>query len=143
MSNPTWGNPWEESEDTILMQMMLDGYNYVEITQALPGRTYAAVKMRSRILRLTPEQREEATRRRLARPKKFVSKPKRTFLHEPSRYGAFVIPPEVLADRNARLSTPKSLTGWVCGDPPLAFSALGRKLAEKSVVSPAQAQTHS
>jgi hypothetical protein len=40
-----------------------------------------------------------------------------------------VVPDSVLAERNARLAAPKTLTGIYCNDPPLGFSALDRKLS--------------
>lgn len=39
-----------------------------------------------------------------------------------------VIPPSVIEEANRRLSAPKSLTGWICGDPFFSQSALGKKL---------------
>ncbi|MDE5451306.1 hypothetical protein GWE18_00245 [Bradyrhizobium sp. CSA112] len=41
-------------------------------------------------------------------------------------------PPEALAERAMRLSAPQTLTGAFCGDPPIGFSALDRKLSGKA-----------
>lgn len=38
--------------------------------------------------------------------------------------GSAVVPESVLVERDARLAAPKSLTGWMFGDPPHGFSAL-------------------
>jgi hypothetical protein len=46
----------------------------------------------------------------------------------PTRQAAsMVIPDSVLADREARWSEPKSLTAWMCGDPPPSRSALAQR----------------
>lgn len=49
----------------------------------------------------------------------------------PTLYGrtepAPAIPPSVIDEAKRRLAAPKTLTGWICGDPPIGFRALDRR----------------
>lgn len=116
MGNLAWGIPWTEDEDATLIRMMRDGYNFVEISQTIIDRTYCAIKMRALHYPMTSEERTEAARRKSLRPRIRKSKPKLAF--QPERRGPFIVPDEVWADRNRRMSAARSLTALICGDPP-------------------------
>ncbi len=48
--------------------------------------------------------------------------------HAVTMRGVNYAPPDVWAERDARLSAPRTVTQMICGDPPLMQSALARRV---------------
>lgn len=113
--------PWTAEEDATLREMTMAGNNYQEVADAMPGRTYAAVKCRMRYVNLTKEQFAEANRKKRARRV------------TPAHYRKWdeikhtVAPPEVIEDARQRAMAPRSLTAILMGDPAPGQSALERR----------------
>jgi len=117
--------PWTEQEDTTLRDMKARGAINEEIGAVLhKGR--CAVSKRRVFLNATPEEQQTRRKKRAAYKRyeravyscRINAGPKPV---EDPRASA-----EALAFRDARLLAPRTLTGWLCGDPPIGFSALDR-----------------
>lgn len=54
----------------------------------------------------------------------------------PTIYGSteprVVVPPDVVQEAQRRALAPRTITGWVCGDPPIGYSALDQRAAGAS-----------
>jgi hypothetical protein len=123
--NPYWnaqnGYPkWTAEEDAAIEAFRSQGLRPVEIHMKMPQRTTSAIKLRLSILRIGLDKHRQRDRTR--RPR--VQFPKN---HVAECVVPVVVPDEVMAERESRLSAPRSLTALICGDPPVGFSALERR----------------
>lgn len=108
---------WTEEENTILRRMKRDCRPLDEIMARL-GRSRKSVSSHWASLNYTQARREQLAHRRLMNKREKNGETERS---EPS------VPPEVWAEREARLSAPITITGFVFGDPPRGFSARERR----------------
>lgn len=121
---------WTESETQCARDLIAADAAEHEFQRAL-GRTrdaaYARVKYAD-----DPEYRKRCIAG-AKRSNKAYYKPreKPSLVPLPTLYATapVVIPPSVIDEAQKRLAAPKSLTGWICGDPPMGFSALDRREA--------------
>jgi hypothetical protein len=106
--------------------MKADGSSFRKIAAAI-GRTWCSTVHRWRLLNIKQEERESRSER--ARSYRAERRRRDSGFKERGSdcVRPIVIPAEVFIDRNDRLSAPRSLTGFVCGDPPPGYSALDRK----------------
>lgn len=115
---------WNDAELTKAKQLREQGLEYKEIAEIL-GRTEKSVESKFTYERMTEPQREH--RRALIRSYR------RNAELEPIAPSSFraveqtKASPEAIADRNARLMAPKSLSAWLMGDPPFIQSALAKR----------------
>lgn len=119
-------NLWTPEEDAVLRQMKAQGAAFRKIAAEV-GRTWCSTVHRWRLLNIKDEERES----RSARARTYRAERRRRDSGYKER-GAdivrpLVVPDEVFVERNERLSTPRSLTGAICGDPPPGYSALDRR----------------
>lgn len=120
--HPVGGKPWEAEEDAILRAMTLEGKTYPVIAGVLK-RSHDAVKNRA-IAIISLEDREAANF--LKRTNRIMpTKYQKTTHTAETRMEA--VPPHVFEERNVRALAPRSLTAILMGDPPVGFSALGKR----------------
>lgn len=112
---------WKPYEVAKLKSMLERGMDANAIALIL-GRSYQQVKGKIRWESMTEEQRQERRDRINAR-RKGEYKTENIFRPEPVQK----VSPEALAERSRRLAAPQTLTGFLCGDPPVGFSALERR----------------
>lgn len=123
---------WTELETERARKLIADGVNEPEFKR-LTGRTKEAAMSRLKYVD-DPTYRERcianASRNRTYYERTYVprgpSKLPTQYAYEEPRP---VAPPAVLEDAQKRAAAPKSLTGWICGDPCALQSALGKKMA--------------
>lgn len=113
------GRPWTPHEDATLLAMREAGENCGAVADKL-NRTAAGVW--SRYSALT-RSKEEAEAKKARRRQQATADPARKALVD----YRVTVPDEVIEERNRRLMAPKTLTGWLQGDPPAGFSSLERR----------------
>ncbi|MFK4647189.1 hypothetical protein ABIF96_005763 [Bradyrhizobium ottawaense] len=118
---------WTPEEDAKLAELVAAGLSWEEIGPEF-GLKRDAARKRWGLLHETPEERaDRCEKRRLYQER---VKLRNGVLPEDLPVRKLAVPEEVLQERNARLIAPLTITGIICGDPPIGFSALDRKLAE-------------
>jgi hypothetical protein len=122
-------NLWSPDEDESLRQMKSQGLSFRKIATSI-GRTWCSTVHRWRLLNIKDEERESRSER--ARTYR-AERRRRDSGHKQRGVDCvrpLVIPDVVFEERNERLSAPRSLTGFICGDPPAGYSALDRRAAQ-------------
>jgi hypothetical protein len=120
---------WTAEQDAKLAELVAAGLSWEEIGPHFDLKRDAVRKHWREMNETTEDRAERLERRRLymAEAKRKAGVISETDL--PSRR-MFVVPSDVLAAREARIAAPLTITGMICGDPPIGFSALDRKQAE-------------
>jgi hypothetical protein len=112
---------WTAEQDAQLLKLRDEKMPYKEIA-ALMARSVDALDTRYRyITKSDPERRIEMDRKNIMRRENR----KITFRNYPT--DPATVPDQVLQDRNARITTPKTITAMLLGDPPPGWSSLDRK----------------
>lgn len=123
------GTDWSEAETATVLEMRAAGYSFPEIASKLPGRSASGVNARYLWLTMTEEQH----RARRARINEWRKREHLNCVHTPRQQRERVEPryepsAELLAERDERYRlSPRSLTAFLCGDPPPGYSALDRR----------------
>lgn len=112
---------WTPEKDAKLRELKAKGLCYKEIAQQL-GLSVAAVKCHWLYLHLSPAGKRNYLDKHNASRRDRHTAPKAHYVATPE-----IVPPEVWAERNARLAAPKTITGWLMGDPDPTRSALAQK----------------
>lgn len=116
---------WSAADIATAQKLFAEGLSYAQIGERI-NRTPKGVRVKLKRLSWTPEQRYAYNKKERLRGKKFVARKTvagmRTMVQVTRP-----IPPELLADREARYAAPQDLTGAFFGDPPKGFSALERR----------------
>jgi hypothetical protein len=109
---PVGGRPWSAEEDAALISARDAGQRFEDIASDLK-RTINSVKCRVSHLRLSADQKRALTlQKKQAQPATVRMKIEHNSERAPS------VPDEVWEARNQRLAAPRTLTGWLMGDPP-------------------------
>jgi hypothetical protein len=115
---------WTDEETTQLLDLMkTHGRNFKVIGHILK-RTPQSCEHRWRWTLLTLEQVQERAAMDRIRQWEMRAKYKARQGQVPMKVE---VPEDVLAERNTRLSAPRTVSAFVLGDPPAGFSALDRK----------------
>lgn len=109
--------PWSPDDVAVLRQCKADNISNESIAERL-GRTQNAVRAYWSYLNLTEARASAARRRREASAMGAIAA-------EPRRDPR--VPDDVWAEREARMSAPITISGFVLGDPPRGFSSLERR----------------
>lgn len=109
---------WNAEEDAKLRKLRSEGLQFCEIAPRM-SRSVRSVYSRWQLMNLTPAQKEARKKRKNAWRKTAG----RIEQVDPG----MVIPPQVLIERDIRLSAPKPLSAWIFGDPPFCQSALAQR----------------
>lgn len=109
---------WTPEQDAQLMELRSQGLQYRKISQIL-GRSIDALDRRHRLLIMS-----DAARAEMREHKNELRRVNRT--HN-DRAAPINIPNDVWAERNARLTAPRTVSASILGDPPPGYSALDRK----------------
>ncbi len=111
--------PWTPSTTREAMRLQKQGVGLREIGLRLGGFSESTVRWR-----LKAADNPDAVAERRARDRERMKN-----RHGNSPVRTTRIPDDVVADRDARLTAPRSLTAVMLGDPPRGFSALDRRPA--------------
>lgn len=111
--------PWTPSKTREAVRLQKQGVKLIEIGQRLGGFSESTVRWR-----LKAADNPDAVTKRRARDRERMKN-----RHGNSPVRTTRIPDDVVADREARLTAPRSLTAAMLGDPPRGFSALDRRTA--------------
>jgi hypothetical protein len=118
---------WTDEETGQLLELMKTHGRNFKVIGHLLKRSPQSCEHRWRLTLLTPEQVQERTAldriRQAAMRAKYMARQGQV----PEKVE---VPDDVLAERNIRLSAPRTTSAIVLGDPPIGFSALDRKRAE-------------
>lgn len=112
---------WSIDENASLFRLKAEGRS-IEMIAARIGRSLDSVKERWRWVNKTEEQRQERrTQINMTRNHKALvpGRSYATVARRPSE--------EILAERDRRVATPRTIGAWLLGDPPPGYSALDRK----------------
>ena len=107
---------WTEQERQLAANLVAQGVSREEFRREMNGRTKEAYQAHLRYLK-NPWR----SRSRARSEGELVN-------HVPSP--SVIVPEECIADAMARASAPRSITAWICKDPPPGWSALDKKRAE-------------
>jgi hypothetical protein len=118
-------NSWLPEEVALLQKLREQNFTYRQIAERL-SRPWKGVRAKLARMRMTPEMRKRYNENERLRGKKFLS-PRKVAGITYMAPEISKVPPELLADREARHAAPRDLTGLICGDPPRGFSALERR----------------
>lgn len=110
---------WTEDEKKHLEKLRAQGLTFSQISERL-RRTRTGCKCQWRIMNMKPWQERAHKERRNARLRQRYHE---EGLRVEDRV-TVVVPPDVWAERNARLIAPRTISGMILGDPPVGFSAL-------------------
>lgn len=111
-TGPISGRPWSDEDDMALLNGLKAGGQYVDLAKAL-RRTVHSVKSRSRMLNLSAEE------RRALNHLKRQSQPQTIKMRiDHGKYRPPPVPDAVMEDLIKRMTTPRSLTASLMGDPP-------------------------
>ncbi len=117
---------WSLEADEKLLELRKAGLNWAEIGKAM-GVSKRSAEGRFRWINITPERRERRIENERVRRAKNRAPTIRSS-RPPSQVHTVQRPPDdIMADRDRRHAAPKTLTAWLCGDPPPGWSALDRR----------------
>ena len=116
--------PWTEEMTERSRQMKARGGATNGEYLAAFGRTRKAVMARLRYLDRPEVRQAQAVQKAAYRRTNEVYRAKLDGRTTPDRH---VAPPEVIEDAIRRASAPRSVSAWICGDPPPGWSALERR----------------
>jgi hypothetical protein len=121
---------WTDYDRARLLEMKAEGKFFSEIGRRL-GRSKNAVAEQWRWLSKGEEWRARRRVETAAYRRRWGKTQRREYLdHNQQRFVAEVVnrpSQELLADATKRLIAPRTLTGSLCGDPPVGYSALDRR----------------
>jgi hypothetical protein len=109
---------WTPEQDAQLLELRSQGLQYRKISQIL-GRSVDALDRRHRLLIMS-----DAARAEMREHKNELRRVNR--MHK-ERAAPINIPEDVWAERNARITAPRTVSASLLGDPPPGYSALDRK----------------
>jgi hypothetical protein len=112
---------WTAEDDAQLLMLRAEKKPYKEIS-AIMGRTVNALDGRYRYIK-----KSEAARRSEMERKNEMRRENRRAAFRNYPTDPATVPDDVLQDRNARITTPKTITAILLGDPPPGWSSLDRK----------------
>lgn len=118
---------WTDEETGQLLELMKTHGRNFKVIGHLLKRSPQSCEHRWRWTLLTPEQVQERTALDRIRQAAMRAKYRARQGQVPEKVE---VPEDVLAERNIRLSAPRTTSAIVLGDPPIGFSALDRKRAE-------------
>lgn len=107
------GRFWTEEDDANLLDRRKAGERVEDIAKAM-DRTMPAIASRIRHLSLSAEEREEAGRMKYVTRQPVI----RMRIDHGRKHVAPVVPEDVLQEMIKRLTTPRSITAVLMGDPP-------------------------
>lgn len=115
---------WDDEETARLLDLMATHGRNFKVIGHLLKRSPQSCEHRWRWTLLTPEQIQERAAmdriRQAAMRAKYKAREGQVSLR-------VEVPEDVLAERNLRISAPRTVSAFVLGDPPAGFSALDRK----------------
>lgn len=117
---------WTEYETARARELIAEGVKPADF-RSRTGRSKATAKAHIRYID------DEVYRQRVIataiRYRRVV--PRREPSALPTVYGSteprVVVPPDVVAEAQRRALAPRTITGWICGDPPIGYSALDQR----------------
>lgn len=125
---------WTDEETKVLVRMKAAGNSYDEIARGL-GRKNLSVQERWYWINMS-EAKRAARRTRM----NVQRREKRSAESTDIKWAVVkqVVPDYLFIDRERRLAAQRTITGFLCGDPPPGFSALDRKMGGSHALSHGQ-----